>query len=440
MRKVAMVVVCALLASRAAWAHRIDEYLQATILSLEGTRASASMQLIPGTQVASSVIAVIDSNHDGFFSESEKRAYADRVLRDLSVTADGQTVKPQLDSWTVPDASELQDGLGEISIHYHVDLPLEGSSNRSLILENHHLNGESVYLVNVEVPEDHNFRVVDQRRNEWQSVYKLDYEQVGGVDGGLPRALGSWLSGVQLSSLFRLGMRHIAEGTDHLLFLLVLLLPAPLLAAGSRWGQARGVRPSLGAILKIVTAFTVGHSLTLSLAAMNLVHVPERAVEVLIAVSILVSAIHALRPIFPGREAWIAAFFGLIHGLAFAATLGRLGLSHWDRVAGIFAFNLGIETMQLVVVAGILPSLLIMSRTKLYTALRIAGALVAGVASIAWILQRVFNVQTHVDAVANMVAQNGAMGACGFFVASVVYRFFLERSTRAAGLERVQGW
>jgi hypothetical protein len=64
-----------------------------------------------------------------------------------------------------------------------------------------------------------------------------------------------------------------------------------------------------------VTAFTIGHSATLTLAALNLVNVPSRPVEVLITVSILVSAVHAFRPIFPGREAWIAAFFGLVHGL-----------------------------------------------------------------------------------------------------------------------------
>ena len=134
----------------------------------------------------------------------------------------------------------------------------------------------------------------------------------------------------QFSSLFRLGMRHIAEGTDHLLFLLTLLLPAPLLAAGRRWGAAAGVRQSLLRMLGIVTAFTLGHSLTLMLAALGVLHVPGRPIEVLIAVSIFVSALHALRPILPGivpgKEARIAAFFGLIHGLAFAATLDRLGL------------------------------------------------------------------------------------------------------------------
>ena len=120
-------------------------------------------------------------------------------------------------------------------------------------------------------------------------------------------------------------MLHIAEGTDHLLFLLTLLLPAPLLASGGRWNRSAIIRQSLLHILGIVTAFTLGHSLTLALAGFGIVRTPSRPVEVLIATSILVLAIHALRPIFPGKEAAIAAFFGLIHGFAFASALSGLG-------------------------------------------------------------------------------------------------------------------
>jgi hypothetical protein len=190
-------------------------------------------------------------------------------------------------------------------------------------------------------------------------------------------------------------MRHIAEGTDHLLFLLALLLPAPLIVVGARWGGVTGVRGSLPRILKIVTAFTIGHSITLALAAWGLVHVPSQPVEVLIAVSILVSAMHALRPLFPGKEAGIAAFFGLIHGLAFGATLSALGLGRWERVAGILAFNLGIETM---------PVLILMSRTRAYSVCRVGGALVAGVASVGWIAERLFHLPNLAGVVANNVA------------------------------------
>ena len=237
------------------------------------------------------------------------------------------------------------------------------------------------------------------------------------------------------------GNAHIAEGTDHLLFLLVLLLPAPLLISGCRWRAAAGVRQSLLHILSIVTAFTIGHSLTLSLAAMNLIRVPGRPIEVLIAVSILVSAIHALRPIFPGREAWIAAFFGLIHGLAFAATLDRLGLSRWDRVAGIMAFNLGIETMQIMICIVILPSLLLISRTSFYSAIRTSGAVFGGVASIAWIAERLVGVHTPVDTLINAMAGHGLLDALALFGLSLACRYASagipsKHSQRAAAV----GW
>ena len=418
-----------LLCSMPAWAHRLDEYLQATILSLQSNQVHASMRLIPGIMVAPSVIAMIDANQDGVFSENEKRAYASRVLGDLSLSIGGQALKPQLDSWNIPAPSQLRDGLGEIHLEYHVDLPSSAVANRTLVLANRHLNDSSVYLMNVEVPQDRTLRIVDQKRNPRQSVYELDYQQTSsaGRSGSGP-GIRAWWSGLQLSSLFHLGMRHIAEGTDHLLFLLALLLPAPLLAVGARWAAPATVRQSLLHILGIVTAFTIGHSLTLTLAAMNFVHVPSRPVEVLIAVSILVSAVHALRPLFPGKEAWIAAFFGLIHGLAFASTLDRLGLSRWDRVVGILSFNLGIETMQLLVVALVLPSFLMMSRTPAYSGFRIVGATFACIASAMWIAERLFRVQTHVDLIVDSIAHHGLVCAGMLFAASLACLLFARQT------------
>ncbi len=218
MRKILVVVaLCFLFAGRTAWAHRIDEYLQATILSLGSHRADAYMWLIPGVMVAPSVIAAIDINHDGVLSESETKAYAERVVGDLSILVDGQPVKARLDAWHVPEAAQLRNGLGEIQIEYHVDLPRSSDVNRSLILKNHHLNAGSVYLVNVEVPQDPHLHVVNQKRNQQQSIYELDYRQMP-VDTAFSSSSGlrSWLNGLQFSSLFHFGMQHIAEGTGHL--------------------------------------------------------------------------------------------------------------------------------------------------------------------------------------------------------------------------------
>lgn len=405
-----------------AFAHRLDEYLQATIISVDKDHVQASMRMIPGVSVASFVIASIDTDGDGVISPAEQRAYAERVLGDLSLTADGKSVKPRLVSADFPQIELMREGLGEIHIEFTADLP-HGGPNRRLILESHNPNRKAVYLVNCLVPRDPDIRIVAQNRNEQQSFYELDYVQSGGPSDSV---FGKWwanvrgsISALGFAGIFRLGMRHIAEGTDHLLFLLVMLLPAPLIVSGSRWAGFADVRCSVLRILKIVTAFTVGHSITLALAAFGIVRVPSRPIEVLIAVSILVSAVHALRPIFPGKEAGIAAFFGLIHGLAFAATLGELGLGRWERVAGILAFNLGIETMQMVVVAVTMPSLVLLSRTRAYSFLRIGGAIFAAFASAGWIVERLTGVHSSVDVVVGAVAHQAVWIAGVLFLISL---------------------
>ena len=199
-------------------------------------------------------------------------------------------------------------------------------------------------------------------------------------------AAGSTWTG--FGAMIRLGMRHIAEGTDHLLFLLVLLLPAPLLVAGRRWGRFGGVRYGLRRLLLLVTAFTLGHSLTLLLGALGWVRLPAQPVEALIAVSILVSAAHAWRPLLAGRETWVAAGFGLVHGLAFASTLAGLHLSAGPMALSILGFNLGIELMQLVVIALTIPWLMLLSRTPLYRVVRVSGAALAALAAGGWLVER----------------------------------------------------
>lgn len=258
----------------------------------------------------------------------------------------------------------------------------------------------------------------------------MDYAQSGDLPA--PHSAFSGLSG--FAGVFRLGMGHIAEGTDHLLFLLALLLPAPLLALHGRWAGPTGARESLLRILKVVTAFTVGHSLTLALAALGWVHVPSRPIEVLIAVSILVSAVHALRPLFPGREAAIAAFFGLIHGLAFATALTDLGFGGSYRLVAILGFNLGIETMQLIVVAATMPSLVLLSRTRAYPVLRIGGGLFAGLASTGWIIERLLDAHSSVDPLVDRVAHHAPWVATVLFVISLLvwYRTAFRRRFREA--------
>jgi hypothetical protein len=197
---------------------------------------------------------------------------------------------------------------------------------------------------------------------------------------------GSWLRGLVAAA--GLGVEHIGDGADHLLFLLMLLIPAPLVARGGRWARGEDPRRSVVRVVHVVTAFAVGHSITLALASLGIVELPTRLVESLIALSILVSAVHAIRPLVPGGEAPIAAGFGLVHGLAFATLLSDLGLTRGSLASSLLGFNLGIEVTQLLVVVLMMPSLYVLSRTAAYGAVRVGVALLGVALSAGWLLER----------------------------------------------------
>jgi hypothetical protein len=229
---------------------------------------------------------------------------------------------------------------------------------------------------------------------------------------------GSWWQGFR--QLFALGLRHIAEGPDHLLFLLALLLPAPLLAQGRHWQGCRSSGRSLRGIAGVVSGFTLGHSLTLALAAAAWVAPPVRAVEVLIAVSILVSAVHAWRPLFAGRELWIAGGFGLVHGLAFAEVLSGLDFDGSTLLLSLLGFNLGIEAMQLLVIGAALPLILLLSRTRYYAVLRPACAAFAAACALGWIGERAFGLANPLQAVVEFLAPPPAWFAAALAVAGTL--------------------
>ena len=132
----------------------------------------------------------------------------------------------------------------------------------------------------------------------------------------------------------------------------------------------------------------MGHSLTLIVGTLTRLDIPAQPIEALIALSILISAVHALRPMFPGREVLVAGFFGLIHGLAFSFTLAELNLNAGQMALSLLGFNLGIEAMQLTVMALTLPWLILLARTPVYPAVRTGGASVAALAALGWLGQR----------------------------------------------------
>ncbi len=150
-------------------------------------------------------------------------------------------------------------------------------------------------------------------------------------------------------SFFVLGIHHILSGYDHLLFLLGLLLPGG----------------GLLSLTKIITAFTIAHSLTLSLAVLQVVTLPDRLVEAVIALSIAFVAAENLFLNPTVLRRWLVSFcFGLVHGFGFSSALRELGLPAHGLLLSLFGFNVGVEVGQALVVAAWLPCLLLLRRTR----------------------------------------------------------------------------
>ena len=190
------------------------------------------------------------------------------------------------------------------------------------------------------------------------------------------------------------GVWHIWIGYDHILFLLSLLLPAVLMRERRRWLPLARFGDAFWDVFKIVTAFTVAHSITLSLAALGVISLPSRLVESAIAASVLLAALNNLWPLVGGRR-WVVAFaFGLIHGFGFASVLTELGLPRDALVLALVGFNLGVEAGQLAVVAAFLPLAYYLRASWFYRRMVLFGGSVAIVAvAMVWLLERSLNLK-----------------------------------------------
>ena len=188
------------------------------------------------------------------------------------------------------------------------------------------------------------------------------------------------------------GAWHIWIGFDHILFLLALLLPAVLVPAAGRWVPVDSLRPAVMDTVRVVTAFTLAHSITLSLAALQWVALPSRWVESVIAASVVVAAVNNLFPRANQRRWQMALLFGLIHGFGFASVLADLGLPSSALVLALVGFNVGVELGQLAVVGAFLPVAFALRRTAFYrTGVVAGGSWVIGALASWWLVQRAFD-------------------------------------------------
>jgi hypothetical protein len=203
--------------------------------------------------------------------------------------------------------------------------------------------------------------------------------------------LGASSSWRAFTEYLQAGVWHIWSGIDHLLFLISLLLPAVLLRRNGHWEPVAAVRPAFFNILKVVTAFTLAHSITLSLAALDVVRLPSRLTESVIAASIIVAALNNIFPLVTDSRARIAFTFGLLHGFGFASVLADMGLPHGARLISLVSFNLGIEAGQLAVVLAVMPVVYAVRTGSLYrrTLMPWGSAAIAAIALV-WFVQRAF--------------------------------------------------
>jgi hypothetical protein len=217
--------------------------------------------------------------------------------------------------------------------------------------------------------------IFSPERNTWQ----LESQSIG--------------LGRQFIEFFNTGVWHIWTGFDHILFLCALLLPAVLEHGAGKWRAVATFRQAFFEVLGIVTAFTVAHSITLSLAVLGFVTLPSRLIESAIAASVVVAALNNLYPLIEKRL-WMVAFaFGLVHGLGFANVLTDLQLPRSALAASLVSFNLGVEAGQLAIVATFLPLAYLSRRSWLYprAALGLGSSCIAAIASV-WLIERSLNV------------------------------------------------
>ena len=244
-----------------------------------------------------------------------------------------------------------------------------------------------------------------------ETIFALDFSRDGTTQTLNLVETGLWKG---FMAMVRQGVWHIWIGVDHILFLLALILPSVVRrvreesqnganelqrSVGTKtfWKPVARFKPAFMYILRIVTFFTIAHTITLSLGALGIVNLPSRVVESIIALSIGLAAYHNIRPIFRGED-WIIAFvFGLFHGFGFASVLGELGFKGEYLSLSLFGFNLGVELGQVVIIALIFPVLYFMRKLKLYPKFMLWLSILLIVVSLYWLVERAFDINMPVD-------------------------------------------
>lgn len=315
----------------------------------------------------------LDDNGNGIVSWKELRAHRAAiehfVLEHLLVTADGKKCTPKVDSYDV--YRRIHQSYIRLWLRLVCEVPEEKIGLKYTLFFD--VDKDQKAFVRIGDANGTNPEVLSSRREE----VTLQLQK--------PSALRAF------SAFLKEGIWHIWIGYDHILFLLMLLVPSVYRYRGREPVPREGFRDVFVEILKIVTAFSVAHSLTLGLSVTGVVTLNPTLVEVAIAISVLLTALNNLWPVVRSH-AWVAAFgFGLIHGFGFANVLHEMVLQKKDFLSLLFGFNLGVEIGQLVIVTALLPLLYGLRKTRLYRYGVLYGfSAVTALIALLWAIERYF--------------------------------------------------
>lgn len=358
-----LALCCGLLATTAA-AHKASD----AFLYLDNRGATATLRV----DVALRDIALLtslDSNRDGQVTGAELRSARSAIIAAVTDTVRIEDVRGSSctlrgASWGLSRHSDGAYAAGR----WHIQCPQGESPGRltyNLLFDRDPLHRGLIQVI--------------RQDGEQLAVLSPDQRHLA-LTGARPSAIGVFASFVQQ------GVIHLLLGLDHLLFLLVLILPATFRQRPAREG---GLRARLSGLVRVVTAFTVAHSITLALAALDIVRLPVAWVELVIAFSIAVAAINTVWP-FLGKKTWKLAFgFGLVHGFGFASVLAELTSGLSGKTLALAGFNLGVELGQLAVLLVTFPLLYLLAGHRLYRRAAVP-MVVLGVCgmSVFWMLER----------------------------------------------------
>ena len=188
------------------------------------------------------------------------------------------------------------------------------------------------------------------------------------------------------------GIIHIFIGIDHILFLLALLLPSVLILRNKSWIPNNSLKETLLNVFKIVTAFTLAHSITLTLSILGFISLESWIIESFIAFSVILAGLNNLTGTV-SKRLWILVFvFGLIHGMGFASVLNELHLENSSKLITLFGFNLGVELGQAVIVGVIVPFIFLIRKFSFYKplVLKLGSILIIAMGMI-WLYERLFS-------------------------------------------------